>query len=64
MTDRNRHITREFFDDLYAEYQPRFVRIARSYLRNDMAAEDIVTDSFLYFWEHREELQIRTGVPA
>ena len=50
MTDRNRHITREFFDDLYAEYQPRFVRIARSYLRNDMAAEDIVTDSFLYFW--------------
>lgn len=29
-----------------------------------MVAEDIVTDSFLYFWEHRAELTITTSVPA
>ena len=49
MTLPARHITREFFDGLYADYKPRFIRIARSYVRDDMVAEDIVTDSFLYF---------------
>lgn len=64
MTLPARHITREFFDGLYADYKPRFIRIARSYVRDGMVAEDIVTDSFLYFWEHRAELTITTSVPA
>lgn len=64
MTQRNGHISREFFDGLYSDYKPRFIRIAQSYVRNEMVAEDIVTDSFLYFWEHREELHITASVPA
>ena len=48
MNRPNGHISRESFDALYADYKPRFVRIAQSYVRNGMVAEDIVTDSFLY----------------
>lgn len=29
-----------------------------------MVAEDIVTDSFLYLWEHRAELTITASLPA
>ena len=29
-----------------------------------MAAEDIVTDSFLYFWENKDKLNITTTIPA
>ena len=51
MSELDEHITLEDFERLYSEYKPRFIIIARSYIRNNMAAEDIVTDSFLYFWE-------------
>ena len=34
------------------------------YIRNNMAAEDIVTDSFLYFWENKDKLNITTTIPA
>lgn len=53
MSELDKHITLEDFERLYSEYKPRFIIIARSYIRNNMAAEDIVTDSFLYFWETR-----------
>lgn len=49
MSELDKHITLENFERLYSEYKPRFIIIARSYIRNNMAAEDIVTDSFLYF---------------
>lgn len=52
MSELDEHITLEDFERLYSEYKPRFIIIARSYIRNNMAAEDIVTDSFLYFWEN------------
>lgn len=60
----NEHITAPFFDRLYTEYKPRFILIAQSYIRDAMVAEDIVTDSFLYFWEHRQELEITASAPA
>ena len=47
MSELDEHITLEDFERLYSEYKPRFIIIARSYIRNNMAAEDIVTDSFL-----------------
>lgn len=49
-------IDQKHFDTLYAEYKPRFVVIAHSYLRDWDSAEDLVNDSFLSFWERREEL--------
>ena len=44
------------FGELYTLYKDRFVRIAMSYVRDRMAAEDIVTDSYMAFWENRHEL--------
>jgi len=43
------------FEEVYAKYRTYFVRIAMSYVRDRMAAEDLVTDSFLKVWERREE---------
>lgn len=64
MPHKNEYITAPFFDRLYTEYKPRFILIAQSYIRDAMVAEDIVTDSFLYFWEHRQELEITASAPA
>ena len=53
------------FDRLYAEYKPRFIVIAHSYLRDKVLAEDLVTDCFMYFWEKREEIGMTTeNIPA
>lgn len=49
-------IDQKHFDTLYAEYKPRFVVIAHSYLRDWDLAEDLVNDSFLGFWERRSEM--------
>lgn len=53
------------FDRLYAEYKPRFVLIACSYLRDRALAEDLVTDCFMHCWEKRLEIGSTTdNVPA
>ena len=41
------------FNKLYTEYSRRFIRFARSYVQTDEEAEDIVNDSFMYYWENR-----------
>lgn len=51
------------FGDFYTTYKDRFVRIAMSYVRDRMAAEDIVTDSFVTFWENRKDLALN-NIPA
>lgn len=43
------------FEEVYAKYRTYFVRIATSYVRDKMAAEDLVTDSFLKVWENRAQ---------
>ena len=53
------------FDRLYAEYKPRFVLIACSYLRDRAQAEDLVTDCFMHCWERRQEIgSITENIPA
>lgn len=53
------------FDRLYGAYKPRFILIACSYLRDRSAAEDLVTDCFMHFWEKREEIVSTTeNIPA
>lgn len=44
------------FEELYTKYQKHFVRIAMFYLRDRMAAEDIVADCFLAYWQKRDTL--------
>lgn len=52
------------FGDLYDQYRQRFVIIARRYVRDRMVAEDIVADSFVSFWNNRENIPSDTNLPA
>ena len=44
------------FNQLYEEYNQRFIRFARSYVMVDEVAEDIVNDSFMYYWENKQAI--------
>lgn len=44
------------FGKLFSDYRMRYIRIAHSYVHDMDVAKDIVTDCFLYVWEHRETL--------
>lgn len=52
------------FGDLYDQYRQRFVIIARRYVRDHIVAEDIVADSFVSFWNNRENIPSDTNLPA
>ncbi|OUN76170.1 RNA polymerase subunit sigma-70 [Alistipes sp. An54] len=52
------------FGRLYDEYRPRFIEFARGYVKDRLAAEDLVTDSFLYFWENRGRIDPSCNVAA
>lgn len=47
--------TRQFLE-LYADYRQKLFYFAYSYLRDKMTAEDIVMDSFMHYWEHRDSI--------
>lgn len=51
------------FNRFYTTYYRRFVRFARSYLPTDEAAEDVVNDSFMYYWENRRNI-VQQNLPA
>ncbi len=44
------------FNQLYEEYNQRFIRFARSYVMTNEIAEDIVNDSFMYYWENKQNI--------
>ncbi|WP_304815803.1 RNA polymerase sigma-70 factor [uncultured Alistipes sp.] len=52
----------EEFGKFFSEYRTHFVRIAFSYVRDRDAANDIVTDCFVYLWERRAELTSETNL--
>ena len=52
------------FNKLFVEYQTKFIRFALSYTDDRMAAEDIVMESMMYYWEHRTRLSTDTNPPA
>lgn len=56
-------ITQSDFDDLYRKYRRHFLAISRMYVRDEMAAEDIMTESFLAFWEKRNTIE-SDNIPA
>ncbi|MBK5720505.1 RNA polymerase sigma-70 factor [Dysgonomonas sp. Marseille-P4677] len=53
-----------FFNDLFVNYRLRFVRFANTYVRDLVIAEDITTESFMAYWENRENLPSDSNVPA
>lgn len=52
------------FNQVFADYQKRFIRFANTYLRDESLAEDIVMDSFMYYWENRASLASDSNIPA
>lgn len=56
-------VSQNNFDNIYQEYKPRFVRFAKTYVYDIDIAEDIVMDSFIYYWENRKNIE-QTNIPA
>ena len=55
-------ITPSQFGDIYRRNRDKFVTIAKSYVRQQQAAEDIVADAFVKFWNNRNSITL-TGLP-
>lgn len=52
------------FNDLYDRYRTGFVRFAESYVRDREAAENLISDAFVYYWEHRADIASDENLPA
>lgn len=61
---KNTIISPTEFGRLFSEYNPRFVEVAVRYVRDKAIAQDLVSDSFMAFWEERERLSEGVNVPA
>lgn len=51
-------MTPQEFGQLFMRYRDRYISIARSYIRDDIAAEDIVAESFTNFWDNRDKIEL------
>ena len=49
------------FNQLYKEFQRRFVRFANTYVRDLTTAEDITIEAMMYYWENRGQRIFRVG---
>ena len=54
----------QMFNNLFTDYQVRFVHFAGTYVGDGMVAEDIVVESLMYYWENRKKLDAHTNIPA
>ena len=52
------------FGKLFFEFKPRFIALAYRNVRDRETAEDLVSDSFMTFWEMHENLPADINVPA
>ncbi len=57
-------ISLQDFTELYGQYNRRFIDIAFSYLQDRKEAEDVVTESFMSFWDSRETANLPESIPA
>lgn len=57
-------ISLQEFTALYAEYSRRFTDIAFSYLQDRQEAEDVVSESFMAFWNGREDAPLAQNLPS
>ena len=55
-----REITPQDFGKLFLRYRDKFISIAMSYIRDEVAAEDIVAESFTKFWDSRDRIELET----
>lgn len=54
----------QLFNHLFTNYKGRFIHFAKTYVDDEMMAEDIVVESMMYYWENRRKLDDHTHVPA
>lgn len=52
------------FNQLFIDYQSRFIRFANTYIRDTAIAEDFTIEALMYYWENRHKLESETNVPA
>ncbi|MDP4209247.1 MAG: RNA polymerase sigma-70 factor [Bacteroidota bacterium] len=52
------------FNYFYRSYYKRMFNFANSYLRDSFVAGNIVQDTFMSLWEHREKLDPELNLPA
>lgn len=52
------------FNQLFTEYQPRFVLYANTYVRDMNIAEDLVNEAFMKFWINKDTINIDSNIPA
>ena len=52
----------EIFNRIYSKNKERFIRFAQSYLYTKDIAEDIVMDSFMYYWENIDSLDSEQNI--
>jgi len=54
----------QLFNDLFTNYKERFIHFARTYVDDEMLAEDITVESLMYYWENRKSLDTHTNILA
>jgi len=52
------------FNQLFTDYQGRFIRFANTYVNDVAIAEDFVVEALLYYWENRHSLNNESNIPA
>lgn len=52
------------FNHLFTHYKERFVHFAKTYVEDDMVAEDIAVESLMYYWENQQNLKSHSNIPA
>lgn len=55
-------ISPQEFGKIFLENREKYIAIARSYIRDELAAEDIVSGCFANFWDNRKKISL-TGSP-
>lgn len=63
-TEKQDNLTAARFGKYFLEYREPFIRKALRYVRNEEMASDIVSESFMAFWENKDALPADTNVPA
>lgn len=56
--------SRDTFNQLFRFYYPRVAAYVASLIGNEMIAEDVAQDVFLYVWENRKKLSLEAGFHA
>lgn len=52
------------FNQLFTDYQGRFIRFATLYIRDTAVAEDFTIEALMQYWENRHALNPDSNVPA